>query len=110
MLLVVHDSSLCEDSSDDEPRGGSGQETGVQCRMDSDTSQGEGGGTLVSCRDNGGRSGTESGLVYEASVHHGTCEANPDQVFLGDQHLHLNLLGEQMTGLKASSQVQAGSC
>ena len=69
MLLEVHDSRQSEDPTDDEPLGGSGQETCVQCMMDSDTSQAEGGGTLVSCRDNGDRDGTESGLVNELSAH-----------------------------------------
>ena len=69
MLLEVHESSQHGGPSDDEPLGGSGQETCVQCMTDSDTSQGEGGGTLVSCRDNGDRDGTESDLVNELSVH-----------------------------------------
>lgn len=69
MLLEVHDSSQSEGPTDDEPLGGSGQETCVQCITDSDTSRGEGGGTLVSCRDNGDRDGTESDLANELSAH-----------------------------------------
>lgn len=68
MLSVKHDSSLDEVPSDDEqsyqvlPRGVSGQVICVQCRRDNDTSQGHGGGTLVSCRGSGGRGGTECGV------------------------------------------------
>lgn len=68
MLLVKHDSSLDEVPSDDEqsyqvfPHGVSGQVICVQCRRDNDTSQGDGGGTLVSYRGNGGRGGTECGV------------------------------------------------
>ena len=70
MLLEVRDSSQSDGPTDDEPLGGSGQETCVQCMMDSDTSRGEGGGTLVSCRDNGDRDGTESDLVnVQQSAH-----------------------------------------
>ena len=53
MLSVKHDSSLDEVPYDDEqsyqmfPRGVSGQVICVQCRRDNDTSQGDGGGTLV---------------------------------------------------------------
>ena len=68
MLSVKHDSSLDEVPSDDEqsyqvfPRGVSGQVICVHCRRDNDTSQGDGGGTLVPCRGNGGRGGTECGV------------------------------------------------
>ena len=68
MLSVKLDSSLEEGPSDDEqsyqvlPRGVSGQVICVQCRRDNDTSQGDGGGTSVSCRGSGGRGGTVCGV------------------------------------------------
>ena len=68
MLSVKHDSSLDEVPSDDEqsyqvfPHGVSGLVICVQCRRDNDTSQGDGGGTLVSCRGTGGRGRTECGV------------------------------------------------
>ena len=75
MLSAAHGSRLHEDPSADEqscwvyPRAGSGQETCGQCMMGSGTSQGEGGGTLVPCRGNGGRGGTESGVNELVSAH-----------------------------------------
>ena len=73
---MVHEPSLYEAPSDDEQsflqgysHGGSGQVTCVQYMMDSGTSQGVGGDTLVPCRGSGGRlGGTESG-VSGANVH-----------------------------------------
>lgn len=72
---MFHASNLHEVPSGDEQsyqghyHGGSGQETCVQYMMDSGTSQGVGGDTLVPCRGNVGRLGeTESG-VNEANAH-----------------------------------------
>lgn len=78
MLLAEHDSTLHEVPSDGEqncqvyPRGGSGQEICVQCMMGSDTLLGEGGDTLVSCRDSGGGRGEIESEENEVIVHYGT--------------------------------------
>lgn len=73
MLWLMHDLASQHGAPGDEvPHGGSGQETCVQCKMDNDTSQGDGGDTLVPHRDSEGRGGIEMGLVVNEK-HPGTC-------------------------------------
>lgn len=65
----MHDSASQQVApADGEPHGGSGLEIGVRCTMDSGTSLGWGGGTLVSCRSNEGSCGIGRGLVVHEAI------------------------------------------